>query len=468
MPVSAVLNSAAPSPNTLNDMAAASVRLGHDIVDVSGFLDGVDAAAQATLIDLARAQASARAVTNSSNAMLEGTERLDVAMTGLIAALDASTGQLQKAAGSSKFVLGWVSDVETKLAAVDSALTEAQSFNTRILSIAREVQMLAINAKIEAARAGQSGRGFAVVADAIQALAQQTSSAASGISTSATHVEDQIHALRGEAAGIASHASEGLSELAAAEAALSDMAETSQLGEAALAGLKQQADIMRPDLQSFGPTFQTITKGVSSQASLVAEARKRVGGLIKQGETMLQRAFEAGGATEDQRLIADVQARAAQLGTLLEQALARGDISQPDLFSTDYTVIEGSDPRQMMARFTKTTDRLFPAVQEPALSLDRRVVFCAAVDKNGYLPTHNAKFSARPSRDPVWNAANCRNRRVFDDRVGLGAGNSTAPFLMQIYRRDMGGGQFAMMKDVSAPIFVRGRHWGGLRLAFSF
>jgi methyl-accepting chemotaxis protein len=30
----------------------------------------------------------------------------------------------------------------------------------------------------------------------------------------------------------------------------------------------------------------------------------------------------------------------------------------------------------------------------------------------------------------------------------------------------MGGGKFAMMKDVSAPIFVAGKHWGGVRLAY--
>ncbi|TVR07964.1 MAG: hypothetical protein EA385_11190 [Salinarimonadaceae bacterium] len=33
----------------------------------------------------------------------------------------------------------------------------------------------------------------------------------------------------------------------------------------------------------------------------------------------------------------------------------------------------------------------------------------------------------------------------------------------QTYRRDMGGGVFALMKDVSAPIMVGGRHRGGLR-----
>jgi methyl-accepting chemotaxis protein len=30
----------------------------------------------------------------------------------------------------------------------------------------------------------------------------------------------------------------------------------------------------------------------------------------------------------------------------------------------------------------------------------------------------------------------------------------------------MGGGTFVMMKDLSAPILVNGRHWGGLRLAY--
>jgi methyl-accepting chemotaxis protein len=48
----------------------------------------------------------------------------------------------------------------------------------------------------------------------------------------------------------------------------------------------------------------------------------------------------------------------------------------------------------------------------------------------------------------------------------LAAGRSTQPFLVQTYRRDMGNGQFALMKDVSAPISVRGRHWGGVRLAY--
>jgi methyl-accepting chemotaxis protein len=43
---------------------------------------------------------------------------------------------------------------------------------------------------------------------------------------------------------------------------------------------------------------------------------------------------------------------------------------------------------------------------------------------------------------------------------------NTKPFLLQTYRRDMGGGKFVLMKDVSSPIIVGGRRWGAFRMGF--
>ena len=60
----------------------------------------------------------------------------------------------------------------------------------------------------------------------------------------------------------------------------------------------------------------------------------------------------------------------------------------------------------------------------------------------------------------------CRNRRFFKDRVGLAAARNEEAFLVQTYRRDMGGGKTALMMEASAPIRVGGKHWGGLRLAY--
>jgi hypothetical protein len=43
---------------------------------------------------------------------------------------------------------------------------------------------------------------------------------------------------------------------------------------------------------------------------------------------------------------------------------------------------------------------------------------------------------------------------------------NTKPFLLQTYRRDMGGGSFVLMKDLSAPIHIHGRHWGAFRMGY--
>ena len=108
-------------------------------------------------------------------------------------------------------------------------------------------------------------------------------------------------------------------------------------------------------------------------------------------------------------------------------------------------------------------------MQESLLGFDAQVVFCIAADRNGYIACHNQKYNhAQRPGDVVWNTANCRNRRIFNDRTGLASARNTKPFLLQTYRRDMGGGQFVLLKEAAAPITVNGRHWGGLRLAYRF
>ncbi|WP_181705271.1 methyl-accepting chemotaxis protein [Chthonobacter rhizosphaerae] len=168
-----------------------------------------------------------------------------------------------------------------------------------------------------------------------------------------------------------------------------------------------------------------------------------------------------------QELIDRAMKAAADVSDLFEAALARGEITEAGLFDTDYRPIAGTDPLQVDTSAIRFLERVLPPVQEALLATDTRMTFCCAVDRNGWLPVHNTIFS-KPQRpgDPAWNAANSRNKRIFDDRTGLVAARNVRPFVVQAYQRDMGNGQTVLMKEIDAPIRVRGRMWGGFRTAY--
>ena len=123
---------------------------------------------------------------------------------------------------------------------------------------------------------------------------------------------------------------------------------------------------------------------------------------------------------------------------------------------------------QHTTRFVALADKLFLAVQERMLAFSPKVVFCIAVDRNGFVPTHNKKYNQPQRGELAWDSANSRCRRIFNDRTGLASARNERPFLLQSYRRDMGGGNFVVMKVAAAPVTVNGKHRGGLRLAFKF
>ena len=209
-----------------------------------------------------------------------------------------------------------------------------------------------------------------------------------------------------------------------------------------------------------------LDRQVHGSAEMLTAASAKIDRLVSFSENVIGEVAQSGIETEDTPLIRHCIAKAAEVASLFETAVNSGALSLNDLFDENYAPIAGTDPLQHMTRFTRHTDQLLPPIQEAMLEFDPRVTFCAAIDRNGYLPTHNHIYSQPQSADPVWNAGNCRNRRIFSDRTGLAAGRNKKPFLLQTYRRDMGGGNFSLMKDLSAPIIVNGRHWGGLRIGF--
>ncbi len=343
--------------------------------------------------------------------------------------------------------------IEAAKASMDDILAAAKEINgvlEMIDMISQQTTLLSVNAGVEAARAGAAGRGFAVVTEEIGHLAARTNTAARSIA--------EIVAKTNE------HVSKGSALVDACDSSIAAIVDAASTAQDCAARIGSACDAELERVQHANTEAATTKASADANLELAARANAVAEALDASVHELDE--VVSGFRLEDAAMAEAVRSNAAEISARLENAVANGEITLEELFSENYEPIADTNPQQFSAPFVALTDRLFPPVLESVFNLGDEIAFSAAVNTAGFLPTHNVKFSQRPGGDPVWNSANCRNRRFFDDRVGLGAGRNRSGHILQVYRRDMGGGSFVTMKDISAPITVRGRHWGGLRIGY--
>jgi HAMP domain-containing protein len=180
--------------------------------------------------------------------------------------------------------------------------------------------------------------------------------------------------------------------------------------------------------------------------------------------TMQQRQELEQTTLEKARLAAGIGAQ--QYGDLLETAIDGGALTVTDLFDRNYVLIKGYDwgkNPKYHSRYDSVTDRLVPRLLDKVLADDQDFVFAIGVDDNGYIPTHNSKFAQPVTGNPEKDLIGNRSKRIANYGEGLAAAKNLEPTLLQVYKRNTG----ETMWDVSSPIFVKGKHWGALRVGVS-
>jgi len=185
--------------------------------------------------------------------------------------------------------------------------------------------------------------------------------------------------------------------------------------------------------------------------------------LSERAEVVYDAIAESGADTQHDPIRMIAAAAAQQIGRMFDEAIAAGRITREALFDRHYQPLPNTSPPKHTTQFDAFTDRVLPEIQEAILDAMPQLAYAGAVDDNGYFPTHNKKFSKPLTGDYDVDLVNNRTKRIFTDRTGKRCGSNTKAFLLQTYKRDTG----EVMHDLSVPIYVSGKHWGGFRYRLS-
>ncbi|MBB3211049.1 methyl-accepting chemotaxis protein [Herbaspirillum sp. Sphag1AN] len=419
-------------------------KLSHDVVAANAIVSGADQNAGTTEQIASNAERASRVAAEVRAESVAGRAEVRQVLEQI--------GKASEDAKNASVLMTQLQEKSRRIHGVTEVISE----------IAARTNLLALNAAIEAARAGEHGRGFAVVAGEVRQLALRTKEATDDIGVMVRAITEQAELAASGMQALSGNVIEASQNVDQVHRYLGSIERAASESEDEVAQIAKASRDQVATSQQIADAILKIRDGMLATDTELPRVAASALVLSEQAEEVFEAIADANASTHHEEIRRAASAAASRIGKLFEVSIAAGRITQAALFDRHYTPIPNTNPAKHKTQFDAFTDQVLPEIQEALLVALPQLVYAGAVDNNGYFPTHNKKFSQPLTGDHDVDLVNNRTKRIFSDRTGKRCGANTKPFLLQTYKRDTG----EVMHDLSVPIYVGGRHWGGFRVGY--
>lgn len=375
-------------------------------------------------------------------------------LKGTRAQLDELQSRVGRVASQMEAFAGVVEQLNRRAQSVEDT-------SRLIKDIALQTHLLALNAGVEAARAGEAGKGFAVVASEVGKLAERVNAATGDIVRHTSEILELVTSTREQTNRIHT-------DMSASDEVVGRFTGQFQSLAQDLERMGGQVDEVAQTVSQVNLTNHEMSDAISRIAAYSAQMQARMGTIDEQVEgvrSQTESLQEMLAALRTGRTPFDTLANVLRsLRDACEKLLLQAARDGLDIFDRNYRKIPQSNPPRYHTSYDRSIDGALQKILDFVLEKLPAGYYAILIDGNGYSPTHNARYSRKPTGDVAHDTLHVRDKRIFDDQISQGAIANKGGVMCQTYMRDTG----EIITDVSIPLDMRGGRWGAVRIGLDY